>query len=71
MVTRASYWRERSRVCRFDACLKVTAGTLGHEDSKTTKDHYALDGVEEAAIGRRLFKVLREARRSDSQRRSG
>ena len=36
----------------------VVAGTLGHEDCKTTKESYALAGVEEAAIRRKLFKLL-------------
>ncbi len=42
---------------------ELVAGTLGHEDSRTTKDSYALEGVEEAAIRRRLFKLLEGGRK--------
>ena len=43
---------------------ELVAGTLGHEDSKTTKESYALEGVEEAAIRRKLFRLLEGGRKT-------
>ena len=61
---------ERALVGGFDEAGEMpvidangNAGTLGHEDSKTTKDSYALEGVEEAAIRRKLFKLLEGGRK--------
>ena len=36
----------------------VVAAILGHEDTRTTKDHYAREGAEETAVRRKLFKLL-------------
>jgi len=41
----------------------VVAAILGHEDTRTTKEHYALEGAEEAAVRRKLFRLLDGGRR--------
>jgi hypothetical protein len=41
----------------------VVAAVLGHEDTRTTKEHYALEGAEEAAVRQKLFRLLEGGRR--------
>ncbi len=40
----------------------VVAAILGHEDTRTTKEHYAREGAEESAVRRKLFRLLEGGR---------